>query len=69
MRGYPTSFKGGVQPPFVFLRTFQFQQQVLESRLPNSLDCGAQFIRVDTLFEFAQGPYAGLMSTASGRAQ
>ena len=47
-------FKRGVQPPSVLFRTFQLNQQVLGSRLPYSLDCGAQFIRVDALLEFAQ---------------
>ena len=46
--------KCGVQPPSAFCGTFQFHQQALGARLPNSLDCGAQFIRVDALFKFAQ---------------
>ena len=47
-------FKGSVQPPSAFCGTCQFHQQVLGARLPDSLDCGTQFIRVNALLELAQ---------------
>ena len=47
-------FKGSVPSPSVFCGTFQFYQQVLGARLPDFLDCGAQFVRVDALLELAQ---------------
>ena len=44
-------FQGGIYPFSAFFGTFHFRQQVLRARLPNSMDCDAQFARFDVLFE------------------
>ena len=41
--------KGSVQPSSAFCGTFQFHYQLLGARLPDSLYCGAQSFRVDSL--------------------
>ena len=51
--GSPTStnnlFQGGIQLPSAFFGTFYFHQEVLRARLPNSMDCDAQYVRFDVL--------------------
>ena len=44
-------FKRRVKPLSAFCEAFQYHQQILRARLPNSLDCNVQFVRVDALFK------------------